>query len=79
MIDHIHFTTKDGPDAILKFYGEQSKSAGLTVTNTTTSQGPNGTGGLLTAEDTATKRTLMIVVGNEQGENSVMVTYSTKK
>ena len=74
-----HFKTKDGVDAILKFYGDQAKSAGLTITNTTTSQGQNGAGALLTAQDTATSRTLMIVVGNEGGENGVAVTYGTKK
>ena len=74
-----HFKTNDTADSVMKFYSEHAKSAGLTITNTTSSQGQKGAGGLLSAEDTATKRSLVVVFGNEGGENGVMVTYSTKK
>jgi hypothetical protein len=74
-----HFKTKDSTEAVLKFYTDQVKAAGLTVANTTTTQGQGGSGGFLTAADDSSKRSLTIAVGNEGGENSVAVTYETKK
>jgi len=74
-----HFKTKDSAEAIIKFYTDQAKAAGLTVTNTTTSQGQGGTGGLITAADDATKRSLMVLIATEEGQNGVAVTYGTKK
>lgn len=74
-----HFKTKDGTEAVIKFYTDQSKAAGLTISNTTTSQGQGGMGAMLAAGDESSKRNLMIVVATEEGETGVTVTYGTKK
>jgi hypothetical protein len=74
-----HFKTKDPADAVVKFYSEHIQSAGLKVTNTTTSQGQGTTTGVLTAQDDEGKRTLSIGVTAEDNENGVTVSYATKK
>ena len=74
-----HFKTKDSVDQVMKFYGDQLKSAGLKITNTTTSTGQGGVSGVLTAEDDDNKRTVNLAVTTEEGENGVTVTYASKK
>lgn len=74
-----HFKTPDDVDRVIQFYGDQIKSAGLHITNTTTSKNNGVSSGVLTAEDDSKNRTIGIVVSNEGGENAVAVTYAMKK
>ncbi len=73
-----HFKTKDSVDSILKFYEERIKAAGLNVTNSTTSHGTGGVGGLIVGEGDGGKQ-MSVMVAEDNGESGVTVTYATKK
>lgn len=73
------FTTKDSAKSVLSFYEQRLKSAGFGITSNFTGNTDTASGGMISAEDTATKRTLVITVGTENGETAVNVLFSTKK
>lgn len=75
----VAFKTTDAVDRVMNYYQEQLKGAGFKITNTTTAQNQGIASGAVTAEDEASKRTIGVTVTSEGGENSVLVTYSTKK
>lgn len=72
------FTTKDPADKIISFYGDTLKSSGFTVSNmTTTSNGK--VGGMVSGEDKASKRTVVVSIGTEDDGTHVNVTFAKKQ
>ena len=71
------FSTPDAPEKIIAFYADALKSAGFEVSNMTTNS--NGkTGGMVTGEDKATKRTVVATIGTETDGTHVSVTFAVK-
>jgi hypothetical protein len=71
------FVTQDPADKVMAFYGDSLKSAGFAVSNMTgNSQGK--TGGMVSGEDKATKRGVMVILGTENDGTHVNVTFSIK-
>ena len=73
------FKTKDPSDRVLKYYQDQFQSGGLKVTSNMTSQDGKSSGGVLTAEDESKKHTLTVIIGPDNGETAVSVTYAKKQ
>ena len=73
------FATKDSAKNVLSFYEQNLKQAGFGITANITGNTDSASGGMLSAEDTATKRTVVVTVGTEKGETSVNVLFGTKK
>jgi hypothetical protein len=73
------FKTKDASDKVVKYYQDQFQSSGLKVTNNFTSQNNGVATGMLIAEDDAHQHTVTVVVGQDNGQSAVSVTYATKK
>ncbi len=73
------FKTQDSSDKVVKYYQDQFKASGLTVTNNITSQNGQSMGGMLGAQDETRKHTVTIILGVEGGETNVAVTYATNK
>ena len=72
------FVTKDPADKVVSFYGDSLKSAGFAVSNMiSTSEGK--TGGMVSGEDKASKRTVVISLATETGGTHVTVTFSVKQ
>ncbi len=69
------FSTPDSPAQVLSFYQDKARDAGMKVTvNTTTPQG-----GMFTAEDEGSHRSLVVVVGRSGPDTTVSVTYGLKE
>jgi hypothetical protein len=73
------FTTKDSAKNVLSFYEQGLKQSGFGITANITGNTDSASGGMISAEDTATKRTVVVTVGTEKGETSVNVLFGTKK
>ena len=73
------YKTRDASDKVMQYYQDQFKSGGMKVTSNVTSQDGKSSAGMLTAQDDASKRTVIVVVGVDSGETTVSVTYETKK
>lgn len=73
------FKTKDPSDKVTKFYQDSFQSNGLKVTANVTSQSGQTTGGMLSAQDEASKHVVTVIIGQEGGETTVAVTYGTNK
>ncbi len=72
------FVTEDAVDKVISFYGDSLKSAGFTVSNmTTNSEGK--TGGMVSGEDKASKRTVVVALTTENDGTHVNVTFSVKQ
>ena len=69
------FKSSDSVAKILAFYTDQMKSAGFTISLTSTTE----TGGLIQAQDETKKRTLMVTVSNGTDGNDTSVTSIEKK
>jgi hypothetical protein len=72
------FETKDTPKDVVGFYENKLKDGGFHVTNTTTSENGANSGGLVTAEDEANKRNVIVTVGTSSGATTVNVAYQQK-
>lgn len=70
-----HLKTKDSVDDVIKFYAGKLKAAGFAVG---TVQNPGGKGGMVTASDDATKRSVMVMVSVEDGQTTAAVTAASK-
>jgi hypothetical protein len=71
------FVTKDAADRVISFYGDTLKSAGFAVSNmTTNSEGK--VGGMVSGEDKASKRAVVVSLGSEDDGTHVNVTFSIK-
>lgn len=73
------YTTRDSGDAVLAFYDRTLKDAGFKITSNVTGNAGNASGAMISAEDEATRRTLVITLGTDNGSTSVNVIYGTKK
>lgn len=72
------FTTKDSADKIVSFYGEALKSNGFAVSNMTTNS-DGKVGGMVSGEDKATKRAVVVSIGTEDDGTHVNVTFTKKQ
>jgi hypothetical protein len=72
------FITADGADKVMSFYGDTLKASGFTVSNMSGSS--NGkVGGMVSGEDKATKRTVVVSFGTEADGTHVNVTFAVKQ
>lgn len=73
------FTTKDSAKTVLSFYEKVLKENGFGITANFTGNTDTATGGMMTAEDKATKRTVVVTVGTENAETTVNILFAAKK
>lgn len=72
------FQTQDAPKDVVGFYETGLKQAGFRMSASTTSENGASSGGLVSAEDAANKRTVAVIVGTGSNGTTVSVTYSQK-
>ncbi len=72
------FMTKDPADKVISFYGDSLKSAGFAVSNMT-SNSDGKVGGMVSGEDKANKRAVVVSLGTENDGTHVNVTFSIKQ
>jgi hypothetical protein len=72
------FTTKDSADKLIAFYGDALKSGGFTVNNMT-SNSDGKVGGMVSGEDKAKKRNVVVTLGTEDDGTHVSVTFTAKQ
>jgi hypothetical protein len=65
-------------DKVISFYGDSLKSAGLTVSNMTTSS-DGRVGGMVSGEDKVSKRSVVVGLTTENDGTHVNVTFSVKQ
>jgi hypothetical protein len=74
-----HFKTSDAGPKVLAFYQDALKSAGFKITSTFSGDSGDAKGGLVSAEDTANRRTVMVTVSSSGADGTdVSLTYGTK-
>jgi len=69
------FTTPDPSDKVIDFYKSKAQDLGLKVKLTSTT----GTTSMFSAAEDDDKRSIMVIVGDQNGSRSVSVTYGSKK
>ncbi len=69
------FKTSDAADKVTSFYQDQLKSAGFTVTLVSS----GNQGGMVSGEDTANKRTVIVMVNGSGGATNGSITVNEKK
>jgi hypothetical protein len=74
-----HFKTSDAGSKVLAYYQENLKSAGFKITSTFSGDSGESRGGIVTAEDTANRRTVMVTVSSASEGTDVALVYGTKK
>ncbi|MFI5114893.1 MAG: hypothetical protein ACHP7J_07090 [Terriglobales bacterium] len=72
------FVTKDPADTVISFYGDSLKSAGFAVSNMT-SNSDGKVGGMVSGEDKANKRNVVVGLGTENDGTHVSVTFTIKQ
>ena len=72
------FTTTDSADKVISFYGQALKSAGLTVT-TTTSTSEGKVSGVVNGEDKDSGHAVGVIIGSDNNGVTATVTYSERK
>lgn len=72
------FVTRDPADKVISLYSDSLKSAGFTVSNMT-SNSDGKVGGLVSGEDKANKRAVVVSLGTENDGTRVSVTFSVKQ
>ena len=70
--------TDDAVSEVIEFYREHLKSIGFQVTVNTYSGGDNE-GAMINSVQEAEDRTVIVVIGSDDGSTTVNVTYSSKK
>ncbi|MGJ5818412.1 hypothetical protein [Paludibaculum fermentans] len=73
-----HFTTSDSVSKVLSFYNEELKGAGFKITSNISGDSGDSKGGLVTAENSDSKHTVMVTVGNSDKGTEVSITYGHK-
>jgi len=71
-------STDDAVPEVLEFYRERLKSVGFKVTVNTYSGGDND-GAMINSVHEAENRSVIVVIGSDDGSTTVNVTYSSKK
>lgn len=74
-----HFTAKNSPKEVLAFYEKGLKDAGFSIGANFTGDTATSSGGMVSAENEGSKRTVMVTVGAEKGSSEVNVVFGTKK
>ena len=72
------FTTSDAADKVISFYSDNLKAHGFEVSNMTSNTGGK-TGGMVTGEDKASKRSVVVTLGGEDDGTHVNVTFTVKQ
>jgi hypothetical protein len=72
------FQTQDAPKDVVAFYESGLKQTGFRITATTTSESAASSGGLVSGDDSANKRAVLVTVGTGNQGTTVSVTYSQK-
>lgn len=72
------FTTTDSADKLIAFYSDSLKSAGFAVSNLT-SNSDGKTGGMVSGEDKANKRTAVVSIATESDGTHANVTFTVKQ
>ncbi|MGD0509501.1 MAG: hypothetical protein ABSA27_17010 [Terriglobales bacterium] len=72
------FVTKDPADKVISFYGDSLKSAGFTVANMTTNS-DGKVGGMVSGEDKANKRAVVVTLGTDNDGTHVNLTFTVKQ
>ncbi len=72
------FVTKDTVDKVVSFYGDSLKSADFAVSNLTTNSDGKA-GGMVSGENKASKRTVVVGLSTETDGTHVNVTFSVKQ
>jgi hypothetical protein len=73
------FKTKDSAKDVLSFYEQALKTAGFGITANISGNLAAASGAMLTAEDPASKRTVMVTAGTEDSGANVNVVFGTNK
>jgi len=74
-----HFETSDAGSKVLDFYQDKLKDAGFKITSTFNGDSGDSRGGIVTAEDAANRRNVMVTVRSTANGTEVALTYGTKK
>lgn len=74
-----HFKTSDAGSKVLAFYRENLKNAGFRITSTFSGDSGESRGGMMRAEDTANKRTVMVTASSTSDGTDVSLVYGTKQ
>jgi hypothetical protein len=72
------FQTQDAPKDVIAFYQRELKQTGFRITGTMTGDSDGSSGGLVSGDDAANKRTVLVTVGSKNAGTTVSVTYSQK-
>lgn len=72
------YATSDAAEKVIAFYGDSLKSGGFAVSNMT-SNSEGKTGGMVSGEDKAKKRTVVVTLSTEDDGTHVNVAYSIKQ
>lgn len=73
-----HFTTSDSVTKVLGFYQDELKGAGFKITSNVSGDSGDSKGGLITAENTSTKHTVLVTVGSSDKGTEVALTYGSR-
>jgi hypothetical protein len=72
------FTTSDSAEKVISFYSDSLKSSGFAVTNMV-NHSEGKAGGMISGEDKATKRTVVVILGTETDGLHVNVNFTAKQ
>jgi hypothetical protein len=72
------FQTEDAAQDVVAFYERELKRSGFHITATITGGIGESSGGVVSGDDAADKRTVVVAVGTGNDETTVSVTYSQK-
>lgn len=72
------FQTQEAPKDVVAFYERELKQTGFHITATIAGDDGASSGGLVSGNDTANKRTVLVTVGTGNKGTTVSVTYSQK-
>ena len=74
------FKTSDSPDKVLKYYEDEFKAAGMKITTKVSSEdNDRRSGGVITGVDEHNNHTVNVVLGQDNGETTVAITYASGK
>lgn len=74
-----HFKTSDAGPKVLAYYQDALKKAGYKITATMSGAGGEGAGGMIAAENSATKKSVMVTLSSSSEGTDVAVTYGRKR
>ena len=75
----VHFKTPDAGPKVLAFYQDALKKAGYKITATMAGSPGDGSGGMVAAENAATKKSVMVTLSASSEGTDVAITYGSKK